>query len=69
LSVNEQAEEMKIVKAGSSHGRQKEKQTGPGEADDYEWHLNKPKRLKKLIKPDHHPQPVRFGVILSFLSN
>ena len=31
-----------------------------GEPFDYEWRLAKPKRLKKLIKPDGHPQPVWF---------
>ena len=31
-----------------------------GEPYDYEWHLAKPKRLKRLIKPDRHPQPVWF---------
>jgi len=26
----------------------------------YEWHLVKPKRLKRLIKPKKHPQPAWF---------
>ncbi len=28
--------------------------------DEYHWILDKPKRLKKPIKPDKHPQPVWF---------
>lgn len=28
--------------------------------DEYEWALAKPKRLKKLVKPKSHPQPVWF---------
>ncbi len=31
-----------------------------GEMYDHEWQLANPKRLKKLIKPDNHPQPVWF---------
>ena len=26
----------------------------------YEWHLARPKRLKRLIKPENHPQPAWF---------
>lgn len=31
-----------------------------GETYDYEWHLANPKRLKKPLKPENHPQPVWF---------
>jgi hypothetical protein len=31
-----------------------------GKAGDYRWHLSKPERLPKPIKPDNHPQPVWF---------
>jgi ASCH domain len=31
-----------------------------GEPGDYEWHLANPKRLRRLAKPDNHPQPVWF---------
>jgi hypothetical protein len=30
---------------------------GPG---DYQWHLTKPDRLKRHLKPKKHPQPVWF---------
>ena len=30
---------------------------GPG---DYQWHLTKPDRLKRNLKPKKHPQPVWF---------
>jgi predicted transcriptional regulator len=30
------------------------------QAGEYHWRLAKPKRLKKLIKPEGHPQPVWF---------
>ena len=31
-----------------------------GEPGNYEWHLSRPQRLKKLIKPKGQPQPVWF---------
>src|ERR1043165_5475735 len=31
-----------------------------GRPGDYKWHLVNPKRLKKPVKPDNHPQPVWF---------
>ena len=31
-----------------------------GDYDDYEWHLARPERLPKPIKPKKHPQPVWF---------
>ena len=31
-----------------------------GKPGDYEWHLAKPERLKKQIKPKKQPQPVWF---------
>jgi hypothetical protein len=31
-----------------------------GEPYEYEWHLAKPKRLKKPMEPNGHPQPVWF---------
>jgi hypothetical protein len=27
---------------------------------EYYWHLAKPKRLKRMIKPKNQPQPARF---------
>jgi hypothetical protein len=27
---------------------------------EYQWHLAKPKRLKRAIKPKNHPQPAWF---------
>lgn len=36
-----------------------------GKARDYEWHLRKPKRLPKPIKPKRHPQPVWFYPFMS----
>lgn len=33
---------------------------GKGKSSWYEWHLAKPVRLKKPIKPKNHPQPVWF---------
>jgi len=31
-----------------------------GESGDYCWHLARPERLKQLLKPENHPQPVWF---------
>ena len=31
-----------------------------GEPGDYEWHLAKPERLKRKLKPKQHPQPAWF---------
>jgi hypothetical protein len=31
-----------------------------GKAGNYHWHLAKPERLSKPMKPDNHPQPVWF---------
>lgn len=31
-----------------------------GKPGDYEWHLTKPDRLKRHLKPKKHPQPVWF---------
>jgi hypothetical protein len=31
-----------------------------GGAGDYKWHLANPKKLKKAIKPENHPNPVWF---------
>ena len=31
-----------------------------GKPGDYEWHLTKPDRLKRNLKPTKHPQPVWF---------
>lgn len=31
-----------------------------GKSGDYEWHLAKPERLKRNLKPKKHPQPAWF---------
>jgi len=31
-----------------------------GEPGDYEWHLGKPERLERYLKPKKHPQPSWF---------
>ena len=31
-----------------------------GEPGAYEWHLAKPERLKRILKPKKHPQPIWF---------
>ncbi len=31
-----------------------------GEPGDYRWHLARPDRLARPLKPENHPQPVRF---------
>ena len=32
-----------------------------GVADDYSWHVRKPERAKKLLKPTKHAQPAWFN--------
>lgn len=31
-----------------------------GKPGNYEWHLSRPRRLRKLMKPKKHPQPAWF---------
>lgn len=32
-----------------------------GKPGDYKWHLKRPKRLKRLLRPKKHPQPAWFN--------
>jgi hypothetical protein len=32
-----------------------------GEPGDYKWHLARPQRLKRLVRPTKHPQPAWFN--------